>query len=72
MWDHYKNTFLRMQLVMFMAACVPVLATRSLTVGLVFLIPMQVGSLLGALVAAHMRKRNRLPGGSMRSKGVEG
>jgi hypothetical protein len=72
MWDHYKKTFLRMQLVMWMAACVPVLATRSLIVGIGFLVPMQIGSLLGAVLAARMRRRTQLLSGAMRSKGVEG
>jgi hypothetical protein len=72
MWDHYQKTFLRMQVVMAMAACVPVIATRSLIVGIGFWVPMQIGSLLGAVLAARMRKRAQLAMGAVRSRGVQG
>jgi hypothetical protein len=72
MWDHYKKTFVRMQIVMWMAACLPVLATRSLTVGLGFLATMQIGSLLGAVLAARIRRLTEVPAGRRRPTGIEG
>jgi hypothetical protein len=56
MWDHYRKTFARMQLVMGLAACAAVLVTRQLTVGLLFFAFMQIGALVGAVWAARIRR----------------
>jgi len=72
MWEHYKKTFVRMQIVMWLAACLPILATRDLTVGLGFLATMQIGALLGAVLAVRIRKVTEFPTGGARPKGSEG
>ena len=72
MWDHYKKTFARMQVVMWLAASLPVLATRDLSVGLWFLAIMQIGSLLGAVWAARIRRLTEFPAGLTGPKSIEG
>lgn len=72
MWDLYKKTFLRMQFMMWLAAWAAAKATHEPSVGLAFLVTMQVGSLLGATLAARFKGLPPFRAGAPKSKGVEG
>jgi hypothetical protein len=61
MWAHYKRTFVPMQLGMWLAACLLIVTTRDLTSGFVFLAVMQIGSLLGAALAARVKRLTQFP-----------
>jgi hypothetical protein len=72
MWDHYKKTFLPLQIGIWLAVCLLVLATRDPASGLAFLAILQVGSLLGAAWAARIRRLAESPARPRRPNGVEG
>ena len=67
MWEHYKSTFLGMQLmILVVTAAIYFFFGHILAMAAVFFVVMQVGSLFGAVWAARLRRRmadaaDRLP-----------
>jgi len=56
MWEHYKKTFLGMQIVMWLVACIVLVWTHLWIVASVFLLTMQIGAVFGAIWAARLKR----------------
>ena len=56
MWEHYKKTFLGMQIVMWLVAGLVLVWTHLWIVSSVFLITMQIGAVLGAMWAVRLKR----------------
>jgi hypothetical protein len=66
MWEHYRRTFLGMQMVIAMVTVVVFLGFHTLAQAAVFFVFMQLSAVIGALWAARLkayiqRRQTRLP-----------
>jgi len=59
MWDHYKKTFVGMQIVILAVTTLMLMLSHLWTVALTFFAIMQAGSALGAVWGARLRSKIR-------------